>query len=124
MFRFDPVFRLRIERRSKLVCQSWYAANEIVVEKTQRAFSQYSLKSSFQPADRNQYVGTRRITVTGGCAFDGRRVGGIDPPSPNSCCAKPGALRITKLRYIVGRSSVRSGHTSGRHFGEDAQRIF
>ena len=34
--------------------------------------------------------------------------------------ARPGGPRTTKP-LCIGRSSVRSGHTSGRHFGEDAQ---
>ena len=44
-------------------------------------------------------------------------------PSRNSHSARPGELRTTRLLY-TRRSSARSGHTSGRHFGEDAQRFF
>jgi hypothetical protein len=48
------------------------------------------------------------------------RVGGAASSSRNSRCAKPEAPHRATL-LCVGRSSVRSGHTSRRHFGEDAQ---
>src|SRR5947199_3673471 len=41
----------------------------------------------------------------------------------NSRCARPEEPQITKLPCI-DRSSVRCGHTSGRHFGKHAQRLF
>ena len=43
--------------------------------------------------------------------------------SRSSRCARPAMPHITKL-LCRDRSSVGFGHTSGRRFGEDAQRFF
>jgi hypothetical protein len=63
------------------------------------------------------------VRASGHFPPDAGRVGGGASSNHNSHYAKPGAPRKATL-LCVGRSSVRCGHTSRRHFGEDAQRFF